>query len=116
MKKPTRKQITAAGIIAALSASMPCLTSCNNQANVPDSPGSYDPSQNEPVDVYGPPGRGDGFNEEMNEPISLYGPPEYFEELGEEGNSEDSSDETNTPDEQQGSDDEHRAGQDGTSE
>jgi len=94
MKKLTRRQFTAAGILAALGAAAAFIPSCNTPTCVygpppedyePDEnvvetvygpPEDYDPADNEPVEVYGPP---EDFDVTINEPECLYGPPEDYE-------------------------------------
>ena len=98
MKKLTRRGFTAAGIIAALSAGLSSLTgcdldlvSCSPASLYGPPPEDIDPSNNEVVDVYGPPDvdpsdwddpdtwddpeSDDGYDEEDNIAITLYGPP-----------------------------------------
>ena len=80
MKKLTRRGFTAAGILAALSAGLTVLPGCE--------PGgcSFNPSDNEVEDVYGPPPEpdddgdnpDDGYGVEDNVPVTVYGPPESF--------------------------------------
>lgn len=97
MKKLTRRQFTAAGILAAMSLASASVKSCNPFA--PDEneveavygpPEDYEPEENELVDVYGPPPEDveDGeeteevdeltYNETINVNPALYGPPEVL--------------------------------------
>lgn len=91
MKKLTRRQFTAAGILAALGAAAAFAPSCNSPACVygpppddyePDDnvvetvygpPEDYDPADNELADVYGPP---EDYESSDNELVGVYGPPE----------------------------------------
>lgn len=75
MKKLTRREFTAAGIIAALGLTTSFIPGCNEPASVYGPPPEYDPENNEVVDVYGPP---EDFDPEDNEPTTVYGPPEDF--------------------------------------
>ena len=54
MKRLTRREFTAAGIIAALSVGTSFIPGCNEPTAVYGPP-PVDPSDNENVDVYGPP-------------------------------------------------------------
>lgn len=74
MKKLTRRQFTAAGIIAALGVTTSFIPGCNEPTAVYGPP-PINPSDNEVVDVYGPP---EDFDPEENEPVAVYGPPEDF--------------------------------------
>ncbi len=93
MKKLTRREFTAAGILATLTLTGGGLKSCdfnpfdNEVVCVYGPPPDYDPSNNEVEDVYGPPDVdpedwGDGTEEsatydpEENVPMEVYGPPD----------------------------------------
>ena len=74
MKRLTRREFTAAGIIATLSAGISALPGCG----APEAPSEFDPSENEEVDVYGPPSddvESDEFEPDRNEMELVYGPP-----------------------------------------
>jgi len=95
MKKLTRRQFTAAGILAALGAAAAFIPSCNTPTCVygpppedyepdenvvetvygPPEDLGYDPVENEPEDVYGPPS---DFDPDDNIPEAVYGPPSMF--------------------------------------
>ena len=89
MKKLTRRGFTAAGILAALGAGITALPGCQLiRCNVPETvygpPSWFEPSNNQEVDVYGPPDvdpsewdspEDDEYEVEENEPAALYGPP-----------------------------------------
>ena len=73
MKRLTRREFTAAEILAALSAGISVSPGCGAGG-----PAEFDPSENEEVDVYGPPPEDvddDGFRPDRNEMALVYGPP-----------------------------------------
>lgn len=91
MKKLTRRQFTAAGILAAMSLTSASIKSCNPFApdeneveTVYGPPEDYEPEENELVDVYGPPPEDVEeaeeltYNETINVNPALYGPPEVL--------------------------------------
>ena len=106
MKKLTRRGFTAAGIIAALSAGFTSLTgceldlvSCTPTALYGPPPEDIDPSNNEVVDVYGPPDvdpsdwddpdSWDEYDPDDNELIDVYGPPADVDDDGDDYDEED---------------------------
>ena len=77
MKKLTRRQFTAAGILAAMGAAAAFIPSCNNPASVyGPPPDDYDPDDNVVETVYGPP---DDYDPDNNEIVDVYGPPDDFD-------------------------------------
>ena len=84
MKKLTRRGFTAAGIIAALSSSLTKLVGCDFDLAGCSKTDIF-PSDNEVVDVYGPPNvdpsdwddpdTWDDYDPDDNELIDVYGPP-----------------------------------------
>ena len=84
--KLKKKKVIAAGILAG-SASL--LAGCGNTASLQDSPqatppvtppASFEPENNFPVTVYGPPEMFESqFIPEENIPEDVYGPPIFFE-------------------------------------
>ena len=79
MKKLTRREFTAAGIIAAMSATTAFVSGCNRSTSVYGPPEDYDPEENEVETLYGPP---DDYEPTDNELVDVYGPPadEFFDE------------------------------------
>ena len=77
MKKPVKK-VTAASIVAGTVAAVASLSlpGCPKGGSVPKP--VFDPSDNEPEDVYGPPPF--DYEPEDNIPVAVYGPPEWFED------------------------------------
>ena len=92
MKKLTRRQFTAAGILAALGAAAAFIPSCNTPVDLyGPPPDDYDPDENELETVYGPPedyepddsqesgstsSESTTFDPAENELVDVYGPPE----------------------------------------
>ena len=91
MKKLTRRQFTAAGILAALGAAAAFIPSCNTPVGMYGPPPDYDPDENELETVYGPPedyepddseesgstsSESTTFDPAENELVDVYGPPE----------------------------------------
>ncbi|MBP3892601.1 MAG: hypothetical protein J6D34_00995 [Atopobiaceae bacterium] len=80
MKKLTRREFTAAGIIAALGATTAFVSSCNRPTSVygppPDYEPEYEPEENEIETVYGPP---EDYDPAENELVDVYGPPEDYD-------------------------------------
>lgn len=75
MKNLTRRQFTAAGILAAMSLTGASLKSCN----------PFAPDENEIEAVYGPP---EDYDPSENELVDVYGPPEDFEQTSEPNDSD----------------------------
>ena len=74
MKRLTRREFTAAGIIATLSAGISALPGCG----APEAPSEFDPNENEEAAVYAPPPDDvvdDGFESRENLIPDVYGPP-----------------------------------------
>ncbi len=78
MKKLTRRQFTAAGILAALGAAAAFIPSCNTPVCVyGPPPDDYDPDENELETVYGSTSsESTTFDPAENELVDVYGPPE----------------------------------------
>ena len=77
MKKLTRRQFTAAGILAAFGAAALFTPSCNSPTCVyGPPPDDYDPDDNVVETVYGPP---EDYEPSDNELVDVYGPPEDYE-------------------------------------
>ena len=85
MKKMTRRDFTAAGILTALGVGLSGAKGCsydpslNEEADVygpPPDETDYDPSRNEVECVYGPPPDETDYNPSLNELEDVYGPPE----------------------------------------
>ena len=72
MKKLTRREFTAAGILAALGATTAFVSRCNRPTNVYGPPPDFEPEENEVETVYGPP---EDFDPAENQLVDVYGPP-----------------------------------------
>ena len=76
------KRVTSGLVASSLAALSLATPNCKRSSEMPPNNSSFDPSENEPEDVYGPPewfDRGpEGYDPSENIPVAVYGPPEWF--------------------------------------